>query len=216
MLGEPQKTASALASAIPEEDGSFEDQPQGGCASKLALVVMPMVALAGYMAFGGTVVIKGDSMEPALADGSRCFMHPFATAGLGDVVLAQGPAELGLVVKRVVGLAGDRPQLKDGWLKRARDGQSDEQLGGNRWQPERQGAGYDRDWPSYLMTQKYGDGSPARLPGMIRDQKGFQVAPNHLFLLSDRRDESADSREWGAISTESVVRVIWFCMDGGA
>ena len=143
-------------------------------------------------------------------------MHPFSQASRGDLVLAQGPASVGLVVKRVVALPGDQPRLENGWLVGAKEGSDHEELGTTRWQPDRSGGGYDRMWPNYLLTQRYGDGAPSRLPGMLRQESGFQVAPGHVFLLSDRRDESVDSRDWGALKSDAVVRVIWFCLDSGA
>ncbi len=208
---------NALDSATPEDEAFGDGNVQGGgWAAKITVVLLPVIALAGYTALGGTVVIRGNSMAPELVEGSRCFMHPFGEPIAGDLVLAHGPDPLGLVVKRVVGLEGDQPRLVEGWLDGTRDGKVHEKIGDQRWRPDRSGGGYDRSWPSHLISQRHGDGSPSRLPGMVREAKGFRVAPGHLFLLSDRRDESVDSREWGAVSTEAVVRVIWFCLDSGA
>ena len=74
---------NALDSATPEDEAFGDGNVQGGgWAAKITVALLPVIALAGYTALGGTVVIRGNSMAPELVEGSRCFMHPFGALGL--------------------------------------------------------------------------------------------------------------------------------------
>jgi signal peptidase I len=60
------------------------------------------------------VVVRDDSMRPELAPGDRLWVDPRPGRPLvrGDIVVVRDPETPGrLLVKRLVGLAGDRPAL---------------------------------------------------------------------------------------------------------
>ncbi len=52
-------------------------------------------------------IVKGLSMEPTLSEGDCLYYTRFRTPGYGDLVVFQ-QHEYGLMVKRVIGLPGDR------------------------------------------------------------------------------------------------------------
>jgi signal peptidase I len=61
--------------------------------------------------------VDSDSMRPALAAGDLVLVERSAGAvRRGDVVAARSPVTGGLLVKRVVGTAGDRVAIEDGVL----------------------------------------------------------------------------------------------------
>ncbi|MFS8513969.1 MAG: signal peptidase I, partial [Planifilum fulgidum] len=68
-------------------------------------------------------VVNGTSMEPTLEDGDRLFINRFAylfnQPKVGDVITFEDPAQDGrYLVKRVVGVSGDRIEIRSGILYR--------------------------------------------------------------------------------------------------
>jgi signal peptidase I len=62
---------------------------------------------AGALLIPRQYAVKGLSMEPTLSEGDYLYYTRFRTPGYGDLVVFQQP-EYGLMVKRVIGLPGDR------------------------------------------------------------------------------------------------------------
>jgi signal peptidase I len=169
----------------------------------------PLLLIAGLLAFRSVLadqyVIPSGSMEPTIQVGDHVLVAkaaydlrvPFTSIPLarlgearrGDVVVFRDPRTSfppRHLIKRLVGLPGDRVRVKDGrvavngeWLplrlQEARPGRQ-------TW-VERTGAGYHE---------------VQRLPGLGReDDREFRVPPDHYFFLGDNRDNSSDSRDWG-------------------
>lgn len=81
------------------------------------------VAAAAYLIFGHVTVftrINGASMEPAYRDGSWIFCsklrYLFHAPRLGDVVTVRMAGDRVMYLKRVVALAGDTVEFRDGIL----------------------------------------------------------------------------------------------------
>lgn len=63
--------------------------------------------------------VEGASMEPSLREGDILYYTGFQTYGYGDLIIFQGKEEYGMLVKRVIGLPGDRIQISsDGSVTR--------------------------------------------------------------------------------------------------
>ncbi len=75
----------------------------------LSIAALLLLAAIGVLLIPCQYTVKGLSMEPTLYEGDRLYYTRFHTPGYGDLIVLQvnGP-ECGLVVKRVIGLAGDR------------------------------------------------------------------------------------------------------------
>lgn len=159
---------------------------------------------------------EGPSMEPTLREGDWVLVDrtaygarsPLSGEALarwalpepGDVVVAVGPPGEGLVVKRVLGLPGDRIAIEDDVVVRngeacprrpipcdwARAGErcAEERLGGRRWRTIR------------------AEGSPPETRAEV------VVPAGHLFLLGDHRDASYDSRDPVRLGFVPVARVV--------
>ncbi|MGH9557183.1 MAG: signal peptidase I [Terriglobales bacterium] len=161
--------------------------------------------------------IPSSSMENTLLIGDHVFVDrityapesrwtgpvvPYREIRRGDIVVFLSPAEAGLyVVKRVVGIPGDRIHLRDGVVYRNGEAQQEPYV-------IRQG-GY---------PQPYRDNFPSLPPTLANvtsewqltlhnyvDGEDLVVPPGHYFMMGDNREASYDSRFWGFVPRENVI-----------
>ena len=162
-------------------------------------------------------VIPSSSMENTLLIGDHVFVDrillapktnwlgpliPYRHPKHDDIFVFVSPAEPGLyVVKRVIGVPGDRIRLKDGVVYR-----NGEKLD----QPfvVRNGTymGYRDNFPAVPPTDYDGLNPKWRdeLSSHIQDGE-LVVPPNSIFAMGDNRDVSLDSRYWGFVPYENVI-----------
>jgi signal peptidase I len=161
--------------------------------------------------------IPSSSMENTLLIGDHVFVDrillapatkwigkliPYRSPRHGDVFVFLHPAEPGLyVVKRVIGLPGDRIHLEDGSVYR-----NGEKL--NEPYVIRQGGfvPYRDNFPA-VPPNPYEEVTPewrAELPNFTKNGD-LVVPPNSVFAMGDNRDVSLDSRYWGFVPFENVI-----------
>lgn len=163
--------------------------------------------------------IPSSSMEDTLLIGDHVFVNreqfapatkwlgpllPYRNIRRGDIVVFLSPAEAGLyVVKRVIGIPGDRIHLRDGAVYR-----NGEKLDEPYVQHKSSDLPnpYRDNFPAVPPSDMY-NVIPAWQMVMPTYMKGedLVVPPDSYFAMGDNRDVSYDSRYWGFIPRENVI-----------
>ena len=135
----------------------------------------------------------------------------------GDVAVFKRPGENVDYIKRVIGLPGDRIQMKSGRLY----------INGAEVPQDPDGTFNDLNEGSVPMFRETLPGGRVhdildRYPdGPMDDTREFLVPPDHVFMMGDNRDNSQDSRDpsLGYVPLENLVgraEILFFSTDGSA
>ena len=173
-------------------------------------VAMPYVIPSGSMEStlmtGDHVIVDKMAYAPATGPLSRAL--PYESVRRGDIVVFRYPPDLSRdLVKRIVGIPGDRLHLSHGVLYR-------------------NGVRVNEPWVQHIADgfDAYRDDFPnapapplpQRAVEMLRDHVsgGDLIVPEgSYFGMGDNRDNSSDSRYWGFIPRENItgkpVIVFW-------
>ena len=146
-------------------------------------VAIPVVTIQPY-------VEQSTSMQNTLAPGDRLFTVPAGSVRRGDVIIFREPMRVSkshaLVVKRVIGLPGDRVACCNSRGRITVDGRALDE--------------------TYLY--------PGDPPSRIRFSA--TVGKGQVWVMGDHRNISVDSREWGAIPASGIVGRVVFVAHGSS
>jgi signal peptidase I len=157
-------------------------------------------AFAGFMAVpvAATSIaqpwhVEGHSMEPGIQDGSVLLVDtisPHLTGyGRGDIVVLPTPATTNysfpVLVKRIVAVAGDRVDIRNGRLR----------VNG------------------VLAAEPYLPAGTLIPPGT--PDISIVVPPGRVFVMGDHRQNSFDSKAFGPVPVASLVGRAWFALGPG-
>jgi signal peptidase I len=186
-----------------------------------------LASLAGVLVTGLFIItfvlqafeIPSGSMEDTLLVGDHLFVNrmqfasptrwmgrllPYREVRRGDVVVFLSPENQGMfIVKRIIGIPGDRIHLRDGIVYR-----NGEKLVESYVRHKRQNYDPYRDnFPAVSPSEIYGITSDEWLRTMADYKQGddIVVPPNSYFGMGDNRDNSKDSRYWGFIPRKNVI-----------
>lgn len=130
-----------------------------------------------------TVVIRGRSMTPTLRDGDQYLLNRiaylFREPNRGDLVVIHDPGHTDMAIKRIIGLPGDKVEVRDGALF----------VNGARLKEP------------YLAPDTF------TMPGHTL-RGPVKLGANNYFVMGDNRSESEDSRFYGPIHLDHIVGVV--------
>jgi signal peptidase I len=135
--------------------------------------------------------IATGAMEPTLHKDDLLMANPRAYGGRkpqrGDLVVFQYPKDLTKeFVKRVIGLEGDKVEIRDKQVFI-----NDEPI--------------EESYKVHIDSQVYTKNDPRPSEDIVRDNYGpVEIPTGQCFVLGDNRDNSLDSRYWGALPLANV------------
>ncbi|HVG93425.1 MAG TPA: signal peptidase I [Planctomycetota bacterium] len=177
--------------------------PLGVALGALCVVVGVVTPTATAMVIRATTVeafaIAGSSMAPGLAPGDRVLVDKvglrYGLPARGEVVVFRAPGDGRNFIKRVIGLEGDRVEIRGGevrvndtLLPRTPAPEAPPQT-----EIERSG---ERTYPIH--------GAP---PAERGKDGAWTVPPGHVFLLGDNRAATLDSRQFGPVPRSGIIGV---------
>jgi signal peptidase I len=235
---EAKRREDSLMTGHNEVKAQTKRQEEGGLAETIKVVLQALlIALVVRTFLFQPFNIPSGSLIPTLLVGDYLFVSKYAYgyskysfpfspdlfAGRvwgampkrGDIAVFKVPKDNATdYIKRVIGLPGDRIQMREGNLFINGEMVKREFRDSSR---EDEGAGYEHVVKHYTETLPGGVShliqtfEDAR--ALSNNTKEFVVPPDHLFMMGDNRDNSADSREWGFVPFENLVgraEVIFF------
>lgn len=133
-------------------------------------------------------LVSGSSMVPNFSDGDYLLIdevtYRFRQPERGEVIVFRYPKDKSVYfIKRIIGLSGERVQIKEGRVTIL-----------NSEHPD-----------GFLLDEKY-------LPGGITTvgDREIQVPAGDYFVLGDNRPYSFDSRNWGMLQAKDVIGLVQF------
>lgn len=155
-------------------------------------VILTGVSLACYLLLAQVVEISGDSMSPTVKNSewvlaekiSPKFIDSSATSPYkgfrrGEIVVYRSPEkEVRLLIKRIVGLPNETIKIRYGLIYI--DGK--------------------------LLNEKYIPEDIVTSEGaVIKENEEYKIGEDEYVMLGDNRENSIDSREYGAVKKQSVL-----------
>lgn len=145
-----------------------------------------------------------DRLTP-LNGGMMNWLLPYRGIHRGDtaVFLTPNPAEQGMyLVKRIVGVPGDRIRLHDGLVYLNGVKQSEPYVVIRRGDHDM----YRDEFPTEL-SDRFGQITPEWVASKQQYIHGDElvIPPDHYFAMGDSRDNSLDSRYWGLVPKENFI-----------
>jgi len=163
--------------------------------------------------------IPSSSMEKTLLIGDHVFVNrvqfapqthwmgllPYRSIQRQDIVVFLSPAEPGLyVVKRIIGVPGDRIHLRDGAVYRNGEKLDEPYVIHSRREPYDP---YRDNFPAVPPAESMATPTPDWELHLRENIQGddLVVPPGGYFAMGDNRDVSYDSRYWGFIPQDNVI-----------
>lgn len=135
-----------------------------------------------YLFIGQLLEVSGNSMEPNFHNKEQIIAEKLVTnVKRGDIVIFNDPTNpTDLIIKRVVGLPNETFMIKEGMV-----------YINNEILKE-----------SYLAEGTITD---LRYKKNLEEGEEYKIGEDSYILLGDNREESKDSRYWGALHKDSII-----------
>ncbi len=145
-----------------------------------------------------------DRVAPANKAGYMGPLLPYREIQRGDIIVFMSPVEPGMhVVKRIIGVPGDRIHLLNGVVYRNGEKLQEPYLAPHDpfdYVTYRDNFPAVAPDPRYQVDPKWAAALPANIQG-----GDLVVPPGNYFGMGDNRDRSLDSRFWGFIPQANVI-----------
>jgi signal peptidase I len=186
-----------------------------------ALILVVVLLLAGRSTLADWNEVPTGSMNPTIVEGDRIFVNklayglkvPFTTLHAlrwshperGQVVVFFAPHDGTRMVKRVIGVPGDKIEMRDNVLI------VNGQPAGYTAVDSGQYADLSRELRarSQIGTEQVaGVPHPVMITPGVPSKRSFpmmEIPPGKYMLLGDNRDNSLDSRYWGLVDEDQIV-----------
>lgn len=203
-----------------EKNGAAEEKPKETTVeflSSLAAVLVTGLFIITFVV--QAFEIPSSSMEKTLLIGDHVFVNrvqfapkskwigpllPYRDVHFRDIVVFLSPQTPGLyVVKRIIGVPGDRIHLRNGVVYRNGQALDEPYVDHDRDTSD----SYRNDFPAIPPPPEdlniWSDWASV-LPSYIQGDD-IVVPPDHYFAMGDHRGVSLDSRYWGFIPKQNVI-----------
>ena len=218
----PQDGLITLAKKDNNETNEVDEKPRETPVEFLASLAAVLVTGLFIITFVVQAFeIPSSSMENTLLIGDHVFVNritfapktswvgpllPYRQVRRGDIVvfLHPDPHDAGLyVVKRIMGVPGDRIHLRNGVVYRNGEALNEPYIDHDQDNPS---DSYRNEFPA--VPPSYENGVyPNWIDNLASHVEGgdLVVPPGHYFAMGDHRGVSLDSRYWGFIPQENVI-----------
>jgi len=148
-------------------------------------IIGALIFVIVYLFVGQLLEVSGDSMEPNFHDKEQIVaekLSPNITElKRGDIVIFNDPTQKDkLVIKRIVGLPGEEVKIENGLV-----------YINNTLLEE-----------PYLAMDTY---TNLKYNHKIKEGEEYEIGEDSYIVLGDNRDNSRDSREWGALHKNNIL-----------
>lgn len=156
--------------------------------AKVALISLIIIVPIRYFLIQ-PFYVKGASMEPNFYDHEYLIVdeisYRFNEPQRGDIVVFKYPKDpKQFFIKRVIGLPGETVKIEDGLVYVTSNGETN------------------------ILTEDYlSDDVETRMP--VSGYKEIELTSDEYYLLGDNRDQSLDSRVFGAVKSDYIVGRTW-------
>jgi signal peptidase I len=174
--------------------------------------LIPSESMEHTLLVGDFLLVNKQIFAPAGAPSSlERWILPYRDVQRGDIVVFHHPSPP-LLIKRVVGLPGDRIRIEDGRVMVNEVSLEEPYV---TFEPGALNAGPEefpaRTYPNPLVTADWWQ----QMKKLTRN--GELVVPSGMyFMLGDNRNNSEDSRFWGLVPREAIIArpvVIYFSLE---
>ncbi|HEY0759946.1 MAG TPA: signal peptidase I [Acidisarcina sp.] len=212
-----EQPAEPVEGQIEDRPHPAQETPLEGFASICGILVLGLFALTFIFQ---NFVIPSGSMQQTLLIGDHVFvdreslappshwapMLHYREVKRGDIIVFFKPAELLYLVKRVVGVPGDRIHLVHGVVYLNGEPQNEPQARKVGEENDPNGA-YSPERDDFPANGVPPGGNAVWMVDLSSHIQGQDLVmpPGQYFVMGDNRTNSADSRFWGFVPRENIV-----------